>query len=385
MLTKEMAGDVRKLLRDVKAVCIVEGFHSASCVLDAVVGDRHMSLQQPSSQPRLTVQTADVDQTRQVFGKLYSKVALEPTRSLPFSYATQVLSFGSIHVATDEWTGGGQLSTSAIGERYILSFAVEGTLEGTVGGEEIFGLPSRRGVLFSAQQPSTLTIGMRHVTRNIIIDRAALEAHLTMLTGQELDGPLCFSPDLDLTQCAGAAIYNLAQLLGREAERSIPSRQAIASLRDAIATALLTGQPHSAAELFGAPAPRVTPACVRRAEEYITAHAAEAISLEDIVAAVGVPARSLQASFQTYRGTTPMAFLRDRRFELARQRLLNADAQTTVVSVVRELGFGNPGRFSNEYKQRFGESPSDTLGRVLEVSRHRSKERQNAPSPNACT
>lgn len=68
------------------------------------------------------VRTTDVDQTRQVFGKLYSNVALEPMVSLPFSYATQVLSFGSVHIATDEWTGGGQLATAAIGDRYILSF-----------------------------------------------------------------------------------------------------------------------------------------------------------------------------------------------------------------------------------------------------------------------
>lgn len=320
------------------------------------------------------VQTSDVEQTRQIFGKLYSKVTLEPTRGLPLNYATQVLSFGSVHVATDEWTGGVQLSTSAIGERYILSFPVNGVLEGTVGNEEYIGVPGRRGVLFSARQSSTLTIGMRNVTRNVIIDRAALEAHLTMLTGQELDGPLCFSPDLDLTQSAGAAVYSLAQLIRQEAERPTPSRQVIASLREALSTALLTGQPHNAAALFVAPAPRVTPACVRRAEEYITAHAAAAISLEDIVAAVGVPARSLQASFQTYRGTTPMAFLRDRRFELARQGLLNADAQTTVARVICDLGIGHAGRFSSEYKQRFGESPSDTLARVVETSRHRSKE-----------
>ncbi|MBK9262021.1 MAG: hypothetical protein IPM54_19735 [Polyangiaceae bacterium] len=117
-----------------------------------------MSLQ-PSSPPRLMVRTTDVDQTRQVFGKLYSKVALEPMVSLPFSYATQVLSFGSVHIATDEWTGGGQLAAPAIGDRYILSFPAEGVLEGTLRNEAFHGVPGQRGVVFSAQQPSTLTIG----------------------------------------------------------------------------------------------------------------------------------------------------------------------------------------------------------------------------------
>nr|WP_279636944.1 AraC family transcriptional regulator [Corallococcus llansteffanensis] len=91
----------------------------------------------------------------------------------------------------------------------------------------------------------------------------------------------------------------------------------------------------------------------RRVEEFIEAHADEPISLADIVAAAGVPERSLRAAFIAARGMPPAAFLRRRRFEIARQTLLAGAPGTTVAGVVASLGFVSGGRFSVEYKKLF--------------------------------
>ncbi|MCA9539226.1 MAG: AraC family transcriptional regulator, partial [Myxococcales bacterium] len=72
----------------------------------------------------------------------------------------------------------------------------------------------------------------------------------------------------------------------------------------------------------------------------------------------------LQAAFRTFRGTTPLSFLREQRIERARQQLLRGEESTTIARVVHDLGLGSPGRFSADYKRRFGESPSATLARV---------------------
>jgi len=46
----------------------------------------------------------------------------------------------------------------------------------------------------------------------------------------------------------------------------------------------------------------------------------------------------------------------------ARRELLEGAPGTTVMGVASSLGFGtSPGRFSLQYRQRFSESPSDTL------------------------
>ena len=100
---------------------------------------------------------------------------------------------------------------------------------------------------------------------------------------------------------------------------------------------------------------------MRRAEEYIAAHAGEPLTLADIVAAAGVPARSLRAAFAASRGMSPMEHLRHFRFDLARRMLLEPGPEVTVTGVVARLGLGGAGRFSVEYRKRFGESPSETL------------------------
>jgi AraC-like DNA-binding protein len=252
----------------------------------------------------------------------------------------------------------------ALGERYVLSCAVEGEAAGAHVGQDFVIRPGQRAAVFSPGESGVIWIGSGHRAHNVMFARSVLEQHLTTLTGACARGPLRFEVAVDLGHGPGAAVLGLAELLQVESERPSPSHALLAGLRDALLTTLLTGLNHSASNRLAAPTPSVTPACVRRAEEYLAANVGEAITLQDLVAAVGVPARSLQVAFKKYRSTTPMAFLRQLRLESARRRLLDAHVEYTVVDVARELGLGNPGRFAVEYKRRFGESPSQTLARA---------------------
>ena len=78
----------------------------------------------------------------------------------------------------------------------------------------------------------------------------------------------------------------------------------------------------------------------------------------------GVSTRALQLSFRRFRNTTPMAYLRTVRLELARTELVNAGRQgSSVAAVANAVGLGHLGRFSRDYHARFGELPSHTLQR----------------------
>jgi len=81
-----------------------------------------------------------------------------------------------------------------------------------------------------------------------------------------------------------------------------------------------------------------------------------------LAAATGVGIRTLKAALRANRGYSPVAFLRARRFELARERLL-ARSAATVAAVALSCGFEHLGRFSVSYGERFGESPLETLRR----------------------
>ena len=318
----------------------------------------------PAHLHRLSFELNEVDQGRAAFAKLYGDCSIEPTRGIPFSYGLTIVSYGSIHVSTNEFAGGGQVRVHTLNDVYTLACTIAGTVDGEQAGAGFAGVPGRGSMLFSPGLSGSLHMGSGHRARNITFERSALDAHFALLTGETQSTPLLFDVMLDVAQPRTAAIAGIAELFRQEIERPDPSLPALAALRDALFTAILTGGGHNATARLVAPAPRVAPACVRRAEEYIWAHAAELISLEDLVAVTGVPARSLQAAFQRFRGTSPMNFLRQRRLDLARQRFLDKSAHATVGNVIRELGLGSAGRFSVEYKQRFGESPSETIARV---------------------
>jgi len=108
---------------------------------------------------------------------------------------------------------------------------------------------------------------------------------------------------------------------------------------------------------------RVAPAAVRRAVQYVDAHAHEPVTLADIATAAGVGARGLQSAFARHVGATPIGYLRRVRLEHAHRELQGADPARgdTVAAVARRWGYANPGRFAVEYRAAFGCVPSHTL------------------------
>lgn len=110
-------------------------------------------------------------------------------------------------------------------------------------------------------------------------------------------------------------------------------------------------------------APPLEPATVRRAVAFIDEHAEEPIGIADIAVAACVGPRTLQYAFRTYRGTTPMAYLKLVRLQGAHGDLERGDstAGDTVAGIAARWGFTNAGRFSGDYSRAFGHHPSMTL------------------------
>lgn len=102
---------------------------------------------------------------------------------------------------------------------------------------------------------------------------------------------------------------------------------------------------------------------VTRAQLYIGAHLDDAMTVGDVAAAAGVAHRTLYKHFHDIRGTSPMRYARDCRFAGVREALLQASLQDSVTTIAVQWGFCHLGRFSVEYRKRYGERPSETLRR----------------------
>jgi AraC-like DNA-binding protein len=108
---------------------------------------------------------------------------------------------------------------------------------------------------------------------------------------------------------------------------------------------------------------RIAPKHVLLAEQHIRDHAREAPTLSELASHAGVSVRTLNGAFRAYRQRTPMQALREARMNGVRAELLAASKATRVRNVAESWGYANLGIFAASYRQRFGESPSDTLRR----------------------
>ncbi|WP_127794366.1 AraC family transcriptional regulator [Agromyces sp. LHK192] len=101
---------------------------------------------------------------------------------------------------------------------------------------------------------------------------------------------------------------------------------------------------------------RVSPV-VRLALEFIHAHAAAPITIQDIADAVPISTRGLHHAFVRQLGEPPRVVLQRARLDGARRDLLDSRPGDSVRLVARRWGFAQPSRFVAAYVREFGEEP----------------------------
>lgn len=102
-------------------------------------------------------------------------------------------------------------------------------------------------------------------------------------------------------------------------------------------------------------------AVVRRAVEYLHAHAGDPITITDVADAAFISTRGLHFAFTKELGESPSAYLRRLRLEGARADFLAAGPDMTVAKIARRWGFAHLQRFADAYRRAYDEKPSQTL------------------------
>ena len=102
----------------------------------------------------------------------------------------------------------------------------------------------------------------------------------------------------------------------------------------------------------------------RQAYRYLQDRADEVPSIREMCASTRASYATLERGFRETYGMTPKALMTAMRLSGARRALLHPGPTTTVTAVALRRGFVEFGRFAAQYHQRYGELPSETLGRV---------------------
>lgn len=110
------------------------------------------------------------------------------------------------------------------------------------------------------------------------------------------------------------------------------------------------------------------PRTVRRAVAYIQANLLDHLTAVEVATAAGSSPRALQLAFRRALDLTPMEYVRDARLSGAHAQLL-VDSRTSVGQIASKWGFSNQGRFAAAYRERYGETPTQTRGRLDHADR----------------
>ena len=137
------------------------------------------------------------------------------------------------------------------------------------------------------------------------------------------------------------------------------------------------------------PQSRAIPRDVKEAVRFLRDGVGRKVTMADLVVHCGVSERTLQKHFRAFMGVSPLECWRRLRLAAAREQLLRGANGTSITAVAASFGFHHFGRFSQQYRRSFGETPSVTLrrSRTVEAARtnrvHREGTRDSGNIPVA--
>ena len=253
-------------------------------------------------------------------------------------------------------------------DRYTLSFVLD-----CAGGGNSFNFGTRfaagylgffpPGALLDATNPAGCVNAMLTVSVEVLHE--ALATHFPEVPGRVLER----GAGMRVGAAESARLGELLSPLGQGIHLRggvLPGVRTCRELERILLPAFIAALRSGCGAIIPAPKPRAggRHRRLRKARDFIAGHLHEPIHVGDLCAASGLSERGLDNLFHDLVGIGPAAFLRRQRLHCARRDLLRAEREPgRVKRAALEAGCFHLGRFASEYRDLFGERPSETLQR----------------------
>lgn len=244
-------------------------------------------------------------------------------------------------------------------DSYVIGLPVTGQLSVTMNGRDTHALAGEGVVVDPSRVERTRLTGESHFVEFYLPRRELQRLAAEWAPGAVPAAPL-FEPHLQ------PALAQRLLFMATQAATVLQSDGPIAGKRmlfrrwiEMIGLSLLQEQPFAEVAARRSPVGSPAPASLRRALEYIHAHADADIGLADIAEAACTSVSSLLRHFNSHLGQSPFSFLRGVRLDRARNEL-RGDGALSIREIALRWGFQNASKFTSAYQQRFGERPSET-------------------------
>jgi AraC-like DNA-binding protein len=310
------------------------------------------------------VQTTDVDEATDVLSRMYLPVKLNPTGSNSLDMRLKaeefpLLTAGYLHFGTDVCIRGDDVPA------YYIEAPLSGTAVNTWRDGRLEQTTVGSAAVFTPGTPVDLNWSGDCREICIKVSEEVMRQQLETMLNRPVQKRITFVRSMSLSAGASRDWFELVGLLAREARRPggiLAHRLAVDNLQHLLVQGLLLIQPHNYSEALAQDEPCASTTVVRHAIELMHDHPQTPWDTAQLSRATGVSARSLQKAFQRCGHPPPMTYLRRLRLHKARAELTaHCLNPLTVTTVASHWGFLHLSRFAEQYRQLYGESPSETL------------------------
>lgn len=309
------------------------------------------------------LRTRDLSEAREVVGRAFCDHRLDIRQGTDLSVSHDHVSGQGLSLNALSYGAEVEIDPGQLGHFYLLQFPLAGAARVWHRGEEV-DASARAATILNPDRDTRMIWGEGCRKLLLQMDRHHLEQVATGLLGGEMPGPIRFDPRVDLTRPDGLRLMRRVMSAAAAATRGElwagrPGLQEAWAERE-LAAELLMLQPSNVSHMLWREARAPLSREMRRALDYLQANMAEPICIDDIALEAGLNVRSLQIGFKAAFDRSPMRYLRDLRLDAARYRLSRRTNRESVTEVAYSVGFSHLGRFSRDYRERFGVSPSAT-------------------------
>ncbi len=246
---------------------------------------------------------------------------------------------------------------------YLIQMPQYGTARVTCGGQTVESAPDTATIL-NPNEDVDMVWHANNEQLMLKVDRTLVE-HAARAMGMNI-GPqgLIFPVRLQAhTQPSWQIMLRYVLDCARNSKDILASPLLISQLEQLTVTTLLGLHPPAQAQPLTAG--RILPRHLKKVESYLQDKAHLPVTVAELSAVAGVSARTLQQAFSEHYGISPMQYLRQVRLDRLRHELMHSgDKHLSLADLAMRWGFAHQGRFSAEYRNRFGETPSETLFRL---------------------
>jgi AraC-like DNA-binding protein len=310
---------------------------------------------------RLDIRTADLGVARDLITKTFAEHKMSLARGGVLDLRLHLTPPGRFTLTRLGY--GADLTISAPPMKHCYQINLPITGANTVQQNGVTGIAEagRRGIAMVPDSPLAMRWAPDTVQFAMKFPKDLMEAHAAKLTGRPVDDYIRFPLAFDLTSAPGRALLSTAAFLHGELSRpeGLATMPAVRrELESALVTQLLMTIPNQMTERLDR-RPHGRRSRIIGVIDYIDEHPADDLSTAELAAMAGVCARALQAGFREVVGMSPRAYVRSVRLDRVHLEL-SRGGYGSATAVAARWGFFNPGRFAQQYRDRFGVRPSET-------------------------